>query len=392
MQTAMRTQVHLKFSFLCLLFASSLQAAPNPYDIPNSIDDELQTIFRDAFNLHFDEARTRLKDIKKHAAAHPVVALAGVVVEWWDLSVKVLESDAQASEAFLNAGEECMEFAERTISSGDKKGEGHLALGTTLGLMSRWSAANRAWVPAYMRGSRSARYSERALKKNPKALDAYMALGTFNYAREILRERLSVNDTKSTTVSVRQGIRQLEKASNDGFYFQSASRLLLAGLLTNERPNDALPVLQQLRTDMPTNGFVHMVLITALYNASRTEELARETTSYVENVSTGTYSPWFQPQAHFALGLLSFRDKQWKEAAQHFGDAVDVGEESNPYFTWAHLYQGYAYDALGERRKAKKMYEKVLKLRRRFASHDHARDHLDSPFRDTDLELKKLEL
>ncbi len=388
----MRTPSFIKLGFLFLLLAAPLRAASNPYDIPATVDEELRTIFHDAFNLRFDEARDRLKTIKKHAAAHPIVALAGVVVEWWELSVKVFEVDVQASEAFLNASEECMELAERTIASGDKKGEGNLALGTTLGLMSRWSAANRAWLPAYMRGSRSARYSERALQKNPLATDAYMTLGTFNYARELLRERVSTVEPNPPVKSVRIGLNQLKKAGNEAVYFQHASKLMLAGILTNEKPLDALPVLAQLRADMPTNGFVHMIQVTALYNSGKPDELKAETLSFFEKVSTGTYSSWFGPQAHFALGLPPFREKKWKEAAQHFGEAIAKGDESNPYFTWAHLYQGYCYDAMGERRKAKKLYDKVLRLQRRFSSHDHAKSRLSKPFHPTDPEVKKLEL
>lgn len=388
----MRTPFLIKSGFLLLLLAAPLRAASNPYDIPATVDEELRTIFHDAFNLRFNEARDRLKTIRKHATAHPIVALAGVVVEWWDLSVKVFEVDAQASEPFLNASEECMELAERTIASGDKKGEGNLALGTTLGLMSRWSAANRAWLPAYMRGSRSARYSERALQKNPLATDAYMTLGTFNYARELLRERVSTTEPKPPVKSVRKGLNQLKKAGNEAVYFQQASKLMLAGILTNEKPDEAIPLLHQLRTDMPTNGFVHMVLVTALYNAGRADELTNEATTYLELVSTGTYPSWFFPQAYFSKGLVAFREQKWKDASQHFGEAVNVGEESNPYFTWAHLYQGYCYDALGERRKAKKLYEKVLKLHRRFASHDHARNRLSAPFKPSDRELSKIEL
>jgi tetratricopeptide (TPR) repeat protein len=285
-----------------------------------------------------------------------------------------------------------MEFAEREIARGDKKGEGTLVLGATLALLSRWSAANRAWLPAYMRGTRSVRYSEKALLKNPKAADAYMALGTFNYAREILQGMIAEDPVRPTVKTTGQGLRQLRKSVDDGTYFPLISRLLLAGILTNDDPPKAVPMLLQLRQDLPDNPFVHIVLLSALYNTGRMEEMKVESARYFDALNAGTYSQWYKPQAFFAAGLISFRNHDWKDAIEQFGNAIENGEETNPYYTWAHLYQGYAYDAAGERRKAKKMYERVLSLKRRFASHDHARERLSKPFSINDPELNKLEV
>lgn len=387
----MRIRFPSKILLLLLLLRAPLLAETNPYGIPDPIDENLHKVFTAVFEMKFDDAQKTFLEIKRYKGKHPMVALAAVVMAWWDVSVKVLETDEKASESFLNASEECMEFSERMIAEDDKKGEALVALGTTLGLMSRWSAANRAWIPAYTRGSRAFRYSEKALRRNPKATDVYMTMGTFNYARDVLRA--SVSGEKSTKASGPSlGIAQLKKARHDAVYFKQASSLLLAGILTNERPKDALPILKELKQEMPDNGFVEMVLITALYNAGDIDTMKTEVTEFSNNVSTNPALTWFVPQAHFANGLVAFRAQDWKAAAAAFGDAADIKDDSNPYVTWAHLYQGYALDAAGERRKAKRQYENVLKLRRRFASHDHARDHLSKPFQPTDVEMKKLEL
>lgn len=382
------------FVSILLLPFSSLAGPSNPYGLPDRVDNGLRETFHQLFSLNFERAEKHIVNLKGQGkTSRPMVALAEVVFHWWKLSVNVLEVDDQASRPFLEASERCIKAAEKQIAKGDPKGEARLALGTTIGLMSRWSAANRAWLVAYTRGKKSAGLLREALEKNPQATDAYMTLGTFNYARELIRKRLSnVEKEEGDEKAHSTGIEQLRKAYEEGVYFKQAAGLLLAGILTNESPAKAFPILRQLKEDLPESGFVQMILITALYNLGQGDELAQEVDQLFKKIDAGLYPPWFRPQAHFAKGLVFFRTRCWKDAEEQFALAIEAGDEANPYVTWAHLYQGYALDASGERKKAKKKYELVLKLKRRFASHDHAENRLKKPFKDTDPEIKKLEL
>lgn len=379
------------FVLMPVLFSPPSQAA-NPYAIPEAVDEKLHTALQDLFNLRFEDAQKQLSEIARYEESHPLVTLANVVLQWWKLSVRVLEVDPIASEAFLDASEKCMEVAERHLDN-DNTGEAHLAFGTTLSLMSRWSAANRAWFPAYTRGVRSSRYLERSLKNNPKAIDAYMALGTFNYARGLLQESLSQTvSEKEGKKTQAMGLSQLRRAYKDSIYFKHAAGLLLAGLLTNTNPQEALPILLSLRDDLPESGFVQMILITALYNLGEMEKMTEEIDLFFIKIEDKTVPVWFLPHAHFARGLISFRQSNWNDAVREFDKAIDSQDESNPYYTWAILYQGYALDAMGKRRAAKERYEKVLSLKRRFASHDNAKTRLGKPFKPTDIEMQRLEL
>lgn len=135
-----------------------------------------------------------------------------------------------------------------------------------------------------------------------------------------------------------------------------------------------------------------MLHLTALYNAGRLAEMEKEAGNFSHRLGTGTYPATLAPQAHFAHGIILLRRKSWRAAADEFEKGAAIADERNPYVAWSALYAGYAYDAAGKRALARTKYQAVLKLRRRFASHDHARERLEKAFKPGDVEMKKVEL
>ncbi|MBV9079696.1 MAG: hypothetical protein JO102_01100 [Elusimicrobia bacterium] len=215
-----------------------------------------------------------------------------------------------------------------------------------------------------------------------------MTLGTFDYAKELICRQLNMKQDESEKG---QGLRELQAAYHGGVYFRIPSGVLLAGLLTNESPPDAIPVLKELRQELPESPFIHIVYVTALYNAGQIPDMEREAADFLVKAESGPYVG-YKPQAYFAEGLLAFRREKWADAAASFHRASDSGPEENPYTTWSMLYEGYCYDALGERAKAKERYEAVVARKPRYASHERAKMRLDSPFKRTDVEMRKVEL
>lgn len=377
---------------LLLVVSTPCFAAPNPYGIPDEQDERLRKGFELLFKSDFKAAEEELRPLKESSAHYPLLALGDVVLRWWEMTELILETDETASRKFNEAAELALKLAQGKLEK-DPKGQARLALGTTLSLMSRWSAANRAWVPAFLRGSKSASYLEQVLKRNPHAMDAYMALGTFNYAKSLLARRMkSETDASTENPNRDQALRQLKKAYREATYFRLPSGLLLAGILTNEAPKQALPLLTELRAALSESAFVHMIHLTALYNAGELDEMREQTDDFFRKIDKGAYAPLYKPQGYFARGLLAMREQQWTEARKEFDQAIRTDLTKNPYVTWSQLYKGYVYDAMGKHSLAKKQYEKVLKLPRRLSSHDHARNRLTTPFKPTDPEMKKVEL
>jgi tetratricopeptide (TPR) repeat protein len=371
---------------------TALRASDNPFNLPASTDATIKQVFAALFNEDFEQADSLLATLEPQKRTVPMVAMAFVVREWWKVSLDVLETDSQASAPFLKAAELCNQVCRAKTSDKKRLAQAAFAWGTTLGLMSRWSATNRAWITAYVRGNKAIDQCKKVVDKYPHFSDPYMTIGTINYAKTMLSNYMDTDDAKAAAVAKNKGLRQLRNAADNGIYFRQASQLLLAGILMNDSPHESIPLLEQLRIDLPRSAFVHMVLITALYNSGDLERMSAEAARFGEAISSGTYPASYRPQWYFAQGLIAMRAKKWKEAAQLYNEAVKISTANNPYQPWSHLYRGYALDAWGKRKEAVKEYNAVLDLRRCFASHEHARARLQTPFKPTDVEMKHLEL
>jgi hypothetical protein len=367
-------------------------ASTDLYGVPQSDAQAIHQAFDALFNEDFATADAFLAPLQSRSKKYPLIQTAFVVRHWWEMASQVLETDPQASRAFEQAADECIKMGENAKK---KNLQTLLSMATTLGLMSRWSAANRAWLPAYFRGNKAGEYARRALEADDSATDAYMTLGAFIYGKEKIRQSLSAKEKEENpddpTPPI-EGLSQLRKAYDEGVYFKMPSGLLLAGILTNEKPADALPILEELRNKAPKSAFLHMLLITDLYNIGDGDKLADEVEQFGSLIKEGVYPARYEVQHNFAKGLIHFRRKEWRSAEQDFKAAAQIKDDKNPYVIWAHLYRGYAFDAMKRRDLAKGQYRKVLVLPRRFASHDRARQRLEKPFKSTDPELKKLEL
>lgn len=378
--------------FIFFLANASFLHAADMYGVPDDDAAAIQNAFISLFNEDFQNADLLLEPLKPRAQKYPLIQTAIVVRHWWEMASQVLENDVEASKPFTTAADECLAIAERAKKN---KEQALLSLATTLGLMSRWSAANRAWLAAYFRGTKAGEYARRVLEEDKDAVDAYMTLGAFVYGKEKIRQSLSPNERpqnpEDMTPSI-LGLSHLEKAYQQGTYFKMPAGLLLAGILTNEKPLEAVPLLQELREALPRSGFVHMLLLTALYNAGNGDELEKEIADFESNLNEQMYPPRYEAQLHFAKGLAHFRKKEWRAAEAEFKTAYKSKDVKNPYVIWAHLYRGYALDAAKKREMARAEYRRVLALPRRFASHDRARERLQKPFKSTDPELKKLEV
>src|SRR5258708_25525467 len=147
----------MKFSLRLILasvfiFNSSLGRCSNPFGISDDLDKTISAGLYELYNLHFDKALTIFDGIRDQAKEHPMVAFGIASVHWWRLSVCVLETDQNESQAFLKATEDCIRISKEKIERGDPRGEAHLTLGGAEGLLGRWEGANRQWMPACFNG------------------------------------------------------------------------------------------------------------------------------------------------------------------------------------------------------------------------------------------------
>jgi tetratricopeptide (TPR) repeat protein len=302
------------------------------------------------------------------------------------------EADQEASKAFLESINHCIEVSQKRIKDGDTTGEGYLTLGGALGLYGRWQATNQEWLGAYFKGKKAYKYLVKALEVNPQLLDANMGKGIFDYYVATLPSVVRVLAFLGMGGDKNVGLKELTVAATQGIYSRTASTLFLVDIYSNAEgtPEKGLPLLESVRKDHPKSFFIHMVELIALYNAARIDDLKKEALAYQENIKNGLYGPEAVAPGDFGLGMSYFRARDWVEAEKYFRRAAESPDLKNPWRTWGRLFYGYVRDAQGNRDDAVAAYKDVLKQTRRWGSHENAKLRLKKPFQGSDEDLKKL--
>lgn len=382
-------------AFLTVSLAIPVGAADDhPFKIESELDQAIRAGLSELYNFNFEKSLAIFGSIEAHEAEHPMVAFGEASTHWWRISALVLEGNEEESKPFLISVNKCIDLAEAKIKAGDTTGEGYLVLGGALGLLGRWQATNHQWLSAYRSGKKAYKYLVKALEINPKMTDAYMGRGIFDYYVATLPAFVRVLAFIGMGGDPQVGVQELETAARESIYAQTPSKLFLMEIYTDltGNPDKALAVIEDLRKEYPRSPFMHMVRIVNLYNAGRIDELTAEAVDFEKRVREKIYTNDFWGQAYFAQGASYFKIRKWQDAAAFFEKGMTKGAELDPWKTWSGLYLGYAYDAIGDRDKAKQQYKWVLKQLRRWGSHEHAKMRLSKPFKGTDEDLKKLML
>jgi hypothetical protein len=102
---------------------------------------------------------------------------------------------------------------------------------------------------------RSNNYAQQLLKLDPKFYDAYLTAGFSEYMVGSLPFFVKwFVHFDNVSGSKEQGIRNLEKAANDGRYFKPFARILLSIVaLREKRPLDAQKLMADLAREYPRN-------------------------------------------------------------------------------------------------------------------------------------------
>jgi len=169
--------------------------------------------------------------------------------------------------AFLDANHQAHDMAKKAVKANSHDAHGLLVLAMTDGLESNYAAMiEKKQLPALNLMRQAESESNALLAVDPKAMDAYVALGMSNYVIGCLpsykRMFLWFGGVHGDRV---RGIQQMKTAADGGHYFQPFAKILLA--LAYEREHEAnlaQPLLADLSTQYPTNPiFAHELALLA---------------------------------------------------------------------------------------------------------------------------------
>jgi len=370
-----------KLALLVLLMAGAL-SGDDPLQLDPELDTHLRAALEASYCMDFAGARRSLAAAEKWAPDHPLVPFGELLIEWWMVTAAVWEEDADRSQLMLDAIERSLAAAERKIEAGDPTGEGHLVKGATLGLLGRWHIKNRHWWKSYHIGRDAKEQLTRAREINPELYDAYAGIGIYDYFVAKLPGIVRWLAFSGQTADPADGMRLINLSLERGDYTLVGTRaaLVLIHLRNELDPASALELADELVVEHPHSPFFGSLRMIALYDLGQVEALAEEAERQANLLAAGDYPPSRQAQVAFAEGLAHFRAGEWDLAAADYMRAIEVGNATDPFTTWAKLHLGNIADVRGDRKAARSIYREVKGALNRWGTRRLADRYLKSRF------------
>jgi hypothetical protein len=171
------------------------------------------------------------------------------------------------NKAFLDANHQAREMAKKAVKQNSRDTHALLVLTMTDGLESNYAAMiEKKQLPALSLMRQAESESNTLLAIDPKAMDAYVALGMSNYVIGCLpgfkRMFLLFGGVHGDRT---RGMQQMKSAAEGGHYFQPFAKILLALAYEREHQKErAQPLLAELSAQFPANPiFAHELALIA---------------------------------------------------------------------------------------------------------------------------------
>ena len=184
-----------------------------------------------------------------------------------------------------------------------------------------------------------------------------------------------------------RGLELLRETATNGHYVKTEAIYFLAKVhyLYEDDFRGSRKWVERLRERHPDNPFFHTFEGRIHARWGRWSQARSIFRTIVERCEAGQagYNTHMEEIAQLYLARDRLYQDEYQEALTHLAELEQLTSrdiENTKYRTLGYLYQGMAYDALGQRDLAVNRYRKVLTMEDASGAHDRAEKYLDSPY------------
>lgn len=244
----------------------------------------------------------------------------------------------------------------------------------------------KAWMDALKEATAARKAHNRVTKLNPKFVDARLVQGVHDYVVGSLPFGYKLLGFLAGFRGDRQaGIRTLEEVARNGDLNKADAEVLLAAIYRREkRPNDAIPLVEDLLTRFPRNYLLQFEL-SRMYADLGNKEAALGALKQIEDRKRGG-APGYQhlswEKIYYHRGNLHFWYDDLRAAAEDLQKAASKAEDldlSTGILSWMRL--GQTYDLQGRRREAEAAYRNAITMAPDSELARESKKYLNSPYR-----------
>jgi len=298
-----------------------------------------------------------------------------------------IEPTPGAEEQFLSAIDRAMTLAEARLKTNADDVGAHYALGVSYGLRSNYRfLVRKAWLDALRDATEARKQHDRVLELDPGNVDAEMIRGAHEYVIGSLPWYYRM---LGFVVGFRGdkpgGVETLERVAREGEKNRNDTKILLCAIYRREnRPGDAVPLLNDLIADYPRNYILRLELVQMYSDLGEKEQglqVAEEMLRLHQEGAPG-YAELPVERILFARGTLLFWYRDLEQALDDFRSVtsnpkdLDLNTEA---LAWLRL--GQTNDLLGRREDAIEAYRRLIEVAPESDRAPEAKRYLRRPYR-----------
>ena len=379
----------LSILLICFLNTDFAQ----PYSTPDKL---VLSGLDDIYNLRFDEAESKFKQMQKSNPDD----LKGFFYESVLYFYKALPSrDEKYYEKYLDLSETVIEKAENALDKNENDYDALYYKGLSHSYRSLLMLSlNKNLLKAASNGNDGYRILTALIEKKPDYYDAYMGLGLYKIAIGFVPEKFQwLLSLIGFEGNIKEGMDLLKTSFQKGTYTKVDSKVFLSIFSIKEKEDDdgqSLTFSKELTEQYPASA-VFKVFYSVLLLQSGNPEEAISLAEDALKVNTNSFQDEIIKSANASMGSAYFRLNEYGKAIPHLEEYMKYVNAEDRYNVYLFTL-GVSYELTGNRIKALEKYKAVRNnfINERDGELDKffyrlAQERIVTPVRDYDLQLIK---
>jgi hypothetical protein len=338
------------------------------------------------YNFDFATAERDFAVIMYQYPEHPLPDFLMALGYWWRIEINV--DNERYDKIFIQYLDRANSKALKMLKQNPRNKEAAFFLAAGYGFQGRLYSERKSWTKATFAGKNALNYME--MSRGEEEFNPELLLGDalFNYFSIWIPENYPLLKPVLALFpkgNKKLGLTQLEKVASNAFYTRVEAQYFLFRLYGSEenRPQDALRIVEYLHEKFPNNPYFHRSYARYLYTTGKWTQAMQESLEILDRIEQKQfgYEATSGRYAAFYLGEYFYRIGNLTEAKRYYSITVTIGEESETQESGYYLYSLISLGKIAtfEKNKAlaKTFFNQVKKYaKRKHPAHQEARDFI----------------
>ena len=328
------------------------------------------------YNFDFATAERDFAVIMYQYPEHPLPDFLMAIAYWWRIEINV--DNKRYDNIFIQYLDRANAKAEKMLDQNPKNKEAAFFLAAGHGFQGRLYSERKSWTKATFAGKNALKYME--MSRGEQEINPELLLGDalFNYFSVWIPENYPLLKPVLALFpkgNKKLGLSQLEKVASNAFYTRVEAQYFLFRLYGSEenRPEDALRIVEYLHEKFPNNPYFHRSYARYLYTTGKWTQAMQESLEIMDRMEKKQfgYEATSGRYAAFYLGEYYYRIGNTIEAKRYYSKTATLGEESESQESGYYLFSLISLGKIATAEKNKALARTYFNQVKRYAKRKH---------------------